>query len=313
MSEFLTGRTTRQEFENSLQPLITSHRGFIRHHNEIMLTILTNSFREPAPPTVQSLGWSKKRREHPTQRSDPGDPVAKKLKTEVMSLTNRERARIKCIPKPEVGHRLRPNSMIETRFAKLPRVPVTPQKINSCKSFDTDLQCLHDHEDDHTNSHALAQHHIDIVRGFHAPLCTESQHLPEPSSLKDRILATCLENGLLGGLEETIPELVISGLEIHLRNLLTSTISKLRKNRPDCLSISNPSTEPSQETMNARDLAFTYALSPHVFVESAHPITRMMSTALDDATPRDREWKDMSEAERTSQRSKVARVLGELI
>lgn len=98
-----------------------------------MLSLLSNSFREAPVAAAQSLGWSKKRREHPSIRSR-GDPAAKRLKTEVMALTNRERARIKNIPRPEAGHRLRPNSMIETRFAKLPRVPVTPQKINSCKS-----------------------------------------------------------------------------------------------------------------------------------------------------------------------------------
>lgn len=130
------GRATRQEFEASLQPLITLHRSFIRHHNEILMTLLTNSFREPAPPIVTSLGWSKKRREHPTQQhTDRGDPAAKRLKTEVLGLTNRERARIKGIPKLDPNQRPRPNSMIETRFAKLPRVPVTPQKINSCKPF----------------------------------------------------------------------------------------------------------------------------------------------------------------------------------
>ena len=133
VTDFLTGRCTRQEYETSLQPLISSTRHFIRHHNEVLITLLANSFREPSSPSVQSLGWSKKRREMGDQRSR-GDPAAKRLKTEVMGLSNRERARLKKIPKPDASYRLRPNSMIETRFAKLPRVPVTPQKINSCKN-----------------------------------------------------------------------------------------------------------------------------------------------------------------------------------
>lgn len=133
VTDFLTGRSTRLEFETSLQPLIAGYRNFIRLHNDILLCLLSNSFREPPPANVQSLGWSKKRRDLGVQSSH-GDPAAKRLKAEVMGLTNRERARIKNIPKPDASHRLRPNSMIETRFAKLPRVPVTPQKINSCMS-----------------------------------------------------------------------------------------------------------------------------------------------------------------------------------
>lgn len=134
VTDFLTGRSTRQEFETCLEPLISTTRNFIRYHNEILLTLLSNSFREAPPSSLQSLGWSKKRRELGDQRSR-GDPAAKRLKSEVMGLTNRERARLKKIPKPDPSYRLRPNSMIETRFAKLPRVPVTQQKINSCKPF----------------------------------------------------------------------------------------------------------------------------------------------------------------------------------
>lgn len=158
------------------------------------------------------------------------------------------------------------------------------------------------------------------------PLCTESQHLPEPASLKDRILATCLENGLLGGLEDTIPELLINGLDIHLRNVLTSTISKLRRDRPDCVTLSSPDTAISNhqhppptphlpETwMHTHDLAFTYTLTPHIFVEPAHPIMRMMSVQLDDATAEaEKAWQELRPSDVESQRMKVARVLDELI
>lgn len=132
MSEFLTGRLTRVEFEQQLQPIMGKAKGFVRLHNDIMMSLLSNSFRDPLPANIQSFGWSKSRRDSVAVPRPKGDPAAKRLKSEVMGLTNRERKRIKSIPKPDPSHRLRPNSMIETRFAKLPRVPMSAQKINSC-------------------------------------------------------------------------------------------------------------------------------------------------------------------------------------
>lgn len=162
----------------------------------------------------------------------------------------------------------------------------------------------------------VAQHHIDIVRGFHVPLSTESHYLPDATSLKDRVLATCLENGLLGGLEEQVPDLVINALEIHMRNILTATLSKVRKNRIDCLSLPLPSPSSTTTTTSATtpltstrkggdvlsgvtgqgdtltpaELAFTYSLAPFIFVEPCHPVTRMVAMALDDCTSDDAAW-----------------------
>jgi transcriptional coactivator HFI1/ADA1 len=128
VTDFLTARLTRNEFEQQLQPIMVS--GSIKLHNEIMLTLITNAYKEAPPAIAHSLGWSRKRREPPRAK---GDPRAKRLKAEIMSLPTRERRRIKAIPKPEPSAKTTPNSMLETRFAKLPIVPVSQQKINTCK------------------------------------------------------------------------------------------------------------------------------------------------------------------------------------
>lgn len=260
VTDFLCGRATRLEFEQHIQPL-KERTHFVRLHNEIMMSLLANSFRDPPPSNAQSQGWSKSRR----ARVKGADPTVKRLKMEVMGLSNRERKRLKAIPKPDPSYKLRPNSMIETRFAKLPRVPMSAQKINS------------------------SQHHNDIIRGFHVPLCTESHSLPDAESLKDRILATALENGLLGGIASQVPELLINGLSVHLRNILTQTLSKIRKSTEPSSSVMTTTTATTATkpeaggTVSADDLLFTYQLAPHVYVEPAHSIARLMMDHCPDA------------------------------
>lgn len=207
VTDFLLGRLNRDEFETQLKGM-REIKGFIRLHNEIIMALLSNAYRDQAPSAgAQSVGWSKKRR----VVLDAGDPAAKRLKAEVMGLSKRERARIKKAAKQDAQAsaqqqaRPRPNSMIETRFAKLPRVPVSAHKINS------------------------AQYHNDIVKGFHVPLATETFLLPEAASLKDRIVAGALENGLLGGVGQQVSDLLISGLEMHLKNILTHVISRTKR------------------------------------------------------------------------------------
>ncbi|ORY84337.1 transcriptional regulator of RNA polII, SAGA, subunit-domain-containing protein [Protomyces lactucae-debilis] len=303
VTDFLTARLTRNEFEQQLQPILVN--GTIKLHNDIMLTLLSNAYKEPPPAIANSLGWSKKRREPPRMK---GDPHAKRLKAEVMGLPTRERRRLKSIPKPEANAKTMPNSMIETRFAKLPRVPVSQQKINT------------------------SQHHNDILKGFHVPLAQESYQLPEPETLKDRILATALENGLLGGVSAQVPELILSALDIHLRNILTATIQKVRTNRGDAVwthtrepivlppSLKNPgpsvideldekssqdamarrrsSVKLEETTMAAHELHLAYNLAPHLFGENATPaVQRMVMLSLDDATPPDVSWQEIEEAD----------------
>ena len=171
------------------------------------------------------------------------------------------------------------------------------------------------------------------MRGIHVPLATESHYLPDSASLKDRVLAICLENGLLGGLDGTVPDLVIDALDIHLRNLVTATLAKIRKNRLDCMTLAAaaaalPSTNTHlgtgpgtgtgttgavEEVLRPDELAFTHALAPHIFIESCHPVTRMMAVSLDDTLDSDSTWASFDMTDKSSQRVKVAKMLDDLI
>jgi hypothetical protein len=51
-------------------------------------------------------------------------------------------------------------------------------------------------------------------RGAHVPLCYDSKELPDFESMKERMTAVAMENGLLGGVQEGAVELMLHSLEV---------------------------------------------------------------------------------------------------
>jgi len=51
-------------------------------------------------------------------------------------------------------------------------------------------------------------------RGAHAPLCYDSKELPDFDSMRERMTAVALENGLTGGVQEDSVELMLHALEV---------------------------------------------------------------------------------------------------
>ncbi|BFZ57943.1 hypothetical protein PYCC9005_004999 [Savitreella phatthalungensis] len=298
VTDFLLGRLNRDEFEVQLRPMRV--RGFIRLHNEVIMALLSNAYRDCPPPAVAvSVGWSKKRR----VTLDAGDPAARRLKQEVMGLTNRERARVKAVGTSTGSggagagatgqpNRPRPNSMIETRFAKLPRVPMSAQKINS------------------------SQHHNDIIKGFHVPLLTETLQLPEQESLKDRVIATALENGLLGGVAPTVPALLLAGLEIHLRNVLGQVVTRTQVSGkyPRLTTTSRPSSAEIEPTVRPEALSRVVEAAPFVFGDAVHTMLRMQALAEDPVARVPAETLVVTDLQNDSgERVRVARVIDKLL
>lgn len=52
-------------------------------------------------------------------------------------------------------------------------------------------------------------------RGAHTPLCFDSKELPDFESMRDRMTAIAIENGLLGGVQEDSVELMLHALEVR--------------------------------------------------------------------------------------------------
>lgn len=135
VTDFLTGKMNRGEFDIELQGIITGPR--IRLHNQFMLAMLANALRDPPPPHANALEWSRKRKEH-VVRAPKGDTRAKRLKSEIMGMPPKERRRIKATLRD--GHHksvILPSAMLESRVAKLPRIPIVRDKVTSMSMFCT--------------------------------------------------------------------------------------------------------------------------------------------------------------------------------
>jgi len=128
VTDFVIGQLNRAEFDDELDGIVVG--GTIKLHNQFMLSVLTNALRDPPPNTT--LEWSRKRKD-PTKAATRGDPRIKTLKAEVMAIPAKERRRIKGSAKEAAKRHtvVHPSCMLESRVAKLPRIPIVKDKVTS--------------------------------------------------------------------------------------------------------------------------------------------------------------------------------------
>ncbi|CAO3691333.1 unnamed protein product [Umbelopsis ramanniana] len=77
-------------------------------------------------------------------------------------------------------------------------------------------------------------------KGLYAPLCIQSKELPSADGLRPRMTTIAYESGLIGGVNEEVLEAMALALEIHIKSVISTTISKIRVNRtlgPKCANI----------------------------------------------------------------------------
>lgn len=120
-----------------------------------------------------------------------------------------------------------------------------------------------------------------------APLCIDLKELPTPETLHSRMTSIALENGLLGGIGEDVVNVMLFAAENYIKSSITSAISKRRVNK--CIGVkivrNNTEEEDVEEedkeevsSINLRDLAFAYHITPYVLVEN--PLNAEKLTAL---------------------------------
>lgn len=123
-------------------------------------------------------------------------------------------------------------------------------------------------------------------KGLMAPLCIDLKELPTPDNLHSRMTSIALENGLLGGIAEDVVNVMLFAAENYIKSSITSAISKRRVNK--CIGVKmirnideeNVSEDEKEEepSINLRDLAFAYHITPYVLVEN--PLNAEKLTAL---------------------------------
>ncbi|KAK7204999.1 transcriptional regulator of RNA polII, SAGA, subunit-domain-containing protein [Myxozyma melibiosi] len=301
ITNFLIGKLTRTELEEELGEIL--EKSMVRMHNQFLLANLANSLRDPPPSTNGLPVWSTRRKDGPLRSRMSGDPIMARLKSEIMGFTPRERRRIKAITRDAGKKGPIPSTIILTRRAKMPAVPV-----------------INDKDKSKTN---ISQ---DIIQSYHLPLASESYELPDADALRTRLLGIAYEHGLLDGISDEVPDIILAGLEYHLRDFLQQIFNRVRPtmhkkvsdlpfvsltpaaqdsqagkdaaaNKSDRKPTENNSKERKRKfqhldddnIITAEDMALALELVPHSIVEPSGPLYRlydvMLRDEIDDARP----------------------------
>lgn len=209
---FLVGKLSRTEMVDTIRPILP--KGLYRYHNKLLLLNLANSLKDPLAEYANEFAsfWNKRTSKASKVRLSLYDG----FKQNIMALPLKERRRIKNITR-DSGKRGKLSAGITlTRHALLPKIPM-----------------IQDKEQQQLQVQNLVQWQQDVVNGISTPICSESHELPDRSTLQLRVTMIMREHGLTGHVSGNALEVLMLGLEAHLKNILDSAIdvAKYRENK----------------------------------------------------------------------------------
>lgn len=225
ISLFILGKLSRRELVNELDLLFKpSHdqpnikpRDLIRLHNQLLLSIFTNSLRETSNDDPQSSKWGFQNgsQQQNKRRSNKHNSQIELYKKIVVSLPLSDRQRLKMITK-EAGKRgFVLCSVLQARLRQIPKLPCVFNQETAKRIQQQDLKGPHEWSQE-------------IMNGFKAQLSTESYVLPDNESLYLRMLGIARENGIVGHIDSRCVEIVSLALEYYLKTIIESTIDTVR-------------------------------------------------------------------------------------
>lgn len=275
---FLVGKLSRNELIDVISPMLKD--GLRHYHNKLLLLNFANSLKD-GPLNYQnefSTFWNKRSNKSKNVRSSQYE----KFKQNIMGLSIKGRRRIKSITR-ESGKKGKLNASITfTRHALLPKIPT-----------------IQNPEQQQLQVNNLVQWQQDVLNGINTPICTETYELPDYENLSSRILMTMREHGLTGGLNPEVLEILLLGLETHLKGIIENAIDvvRYRKNKytkNDFLSplgdfseknkkrklLEDDEEEKKLVTINIKDMYDTFEMFPHL-IEPSGPKMRLASLMLE--------------------------------
>lgn len=207
LTMFLIGKLTRPELVTIISPLLKN--GLVKYHNKLLLLNLANSLQDSPAEFSSELAafWNKKNSKTKSVKSTQYE----RFKQNIMGLPLKERRRIRAITR-ESGKRNKINASITlTRQAMLPKIPM-----------------IQDKEQQQLQVNNLVQWQQDVVNGINTPLSTTTYELPDDDALSRRVLMTMRENGLTGGVNAQVLQVISLGLELYLKNIFESAVDTTR-------------------------------------------------------------------------------------
>lgn len=285
VSLFLVGRLSRPELVEILNPILKDD--MYQYHNKLLLLNFANSLKEGPIEFGHEFAsfWNKKSNKPNKVKSSQYE----KFKQNIMGLPIKERRRIKNITRDSGKQGKLTAGITLTRHSLLPKIPM-----------------IQDKEQQQLQVNNLVQWQQDVVNGINTPICTENYELPDADDLTRRTLMTMREYGLTGGVNTQVLEVLLLGLEAHLKNIMEKAIdiTKYRENKytnndymPPVDSgpketKSNPFTNGSSKrrfdeieqgkdiTLHVEDFYDTFEMFPHL-IEPYGPKYRLPNVMLD--------------------------------
>ncbi|KAF2195772.1 hypothetical protein K469DRAFT_544621 [Zopfia rhizophila CBS 207.26] len=206
ISHFLLGTLNQEELTRKLSPILATPS--LEHtHNQFILAIYGNVFRDPPEPGIAS--WVSAN-DKPTAVAKPntGDEAEKRLKHEVMQLSRRERNRLKKIQ--ESPFDAFTGLMSEYHDARRIKQPDTgPASAGGYQKTNWDLE---------------------IRKRYTQPLFTETHEFPDAESIAARMLPICYENGLPSGHTPDCAAFMNIATETYIKEALSNFFSRVNSN-----------------------------------------------------------------------------------
>ncbi|KAI7853418.1 transcriptional regulator of RNA polII, SAGA, subunit-domain-containing protein [Circinella umbellata] len=210
LKDFVAGKLNRQEFDFYANLYLSQENAYL--HNAFILSTVHNAQTATPPPSKhRSVGWAKRKRGKDNGLLDGDsdrDPLKKKLKMDVMSLSKSERDRLKALVKIGDKDKLKPfvDKLLNPRISRVPPLPLPAEQLPP--TFNSDY-----------------------ARGLLAPLCSDLKELPGPETLHARMTSIALEQGLVKGVTEEVVSAMLFATESYIKSAIANTISKRRINR----------------------------------------------------------------------------------
>lgn len=297
VSLFIVGKLSRDELMEQIQPVLENKE--TKHmHNQLLLSMLANCYKnEPLDGISSSIfGNSSKKRQIGNKSSQ-----YEKLKKDILSLSIRERVRIKGISKESGKKGMIQNVMVLSRQALIPKIPIVTNyhhnvntingnaNLNGSPKSSIKTSNSDSGSTDSKTGNTLEMTLIsvkDILDMIDEPLSTETYELPERKRIRDIMLGLIREHGLLGGVSMKAVDVLYLGLIFHLKSIISNVIDNIRAipdtqpnkdNNGELESGNNLSIDKSSSgsgsgigkkrkriTITAEDLLDSFSLTPHM-------------------------------------------------
>lgn len=254
VSLFIVGKLSRDELMDQIAPVL-SNKETRCMHNKLLMSMLANCYKEEPLDGISSsvFGNATKKRKIGNKSSQ-----YENLKKDILSLSVRERVRLKGITKDSGKKGLISNVMILSRQSMVPRVPIVTNQNNNSEQQQQQQQQQQEQQQQQqqqqensgkatdvngspksvTNSNInnskanqLEMTWIsvnDILDMINEPLSTESYELPERKRMRDIMLGLAREHGLLGGVSMKAVDVLYLGLRSHLKSIVSNIIDNVK-------------------------------------------------------------------------------------